>query len=61
MGISTESGDQIRRVLNSRESLRLKTRMPFEIKFQSPKSANNAHPNTTSHVLQQLWDHNLCY
>lgn len=61
MGISRESGDQIRRGLILRESLLLKARIPFEIKFQSPKSANNVHPNTTSYILWQLWDHNLCY
>lgn len=61
IAISTESEDQIRLGLISRENLQLKTKMPFEIKFQRSKSANNAHTNTTSHILQQSWDHNLCY
>lgn len=49
MGISTESRDEITRVLISRESLRLKKkkRMPLEIKFQEV-------PNLPTMLTQML-------
>lgn len=49
MGISTESRDEITRVLISRESLRLKKkkRMPLEIKFQKV-------PNLPTMLTQML-------